>query len=99
MRKWTHGNAGARHGQAKLREGDALAILRIGTRRDGLRRQLDLAVSNAALAHRFGVSPTTVSDIINRARWAHVSVSEDQSGEDSERAARALAEIVGDAPR
>ena len=56
-------NQGEAHGMAKLTERDVVAIRALQA--DGYRRD--------ELAARFGVCVTTIGNVVNRRKWAHVA--------------------------
>lgn len=60
-------NRGERHGLARLRESDVVAI----------RAERAAGVTQDALAHRYGVSRTAVAHVVHGRTWAHVG---DNSG-------------------
>lgn len=64
---------GSQHWNAKLTESDVLQILELNAHRVELKKQLD-AVSQSAIAEKFGISKQRVWEICasSRGAWGHI---------------------------
>ncbi|MYN42716.1 hypothetical protein GTP55_25560 [Duganella sp. FT109W] len=58
--------------QSKLTDDDVLAIRAAQKERDTQRQRIATELSNAALAHRFGVHVRTVEKVLQRDSWSHL---------------------------